>query len=105
MQEAIDRGYYNVESYEDMRDDAPREVYGRVVLQEFAYWFISTAWDLQQDYGPTEEEWTLRTPAALKAALPDFYAVYERTAARVLTAPTRSTLQQIGPTRREEGGR
>ena len=99
MRKSIEHGYYNVQSYEDMRDDAPPEVYLRVLLQEFAYWFISTAWDLQQDYGPTEEEWTLRTPAALKNKLPEFYAVYERTAAKVLTAPSRTTLQKIGPTR------
>jgi len=102
MQEAIDSGYYKIESYADMRRDAPAEIYDRVLLQEFAYWFITTAWDLQADYGPDEEEWTIRDARELEEKLPDFFAVYERTAARVMQAPDRATLAKIGPTRREE---
>ena len=101
MQLAIDKGYYNIESYDDL-DDAPRQVVDRILLQEFAYWFITTAWDLQVPYGPGEEEWTLRTPADLKAKMPEFFAVYQRTAARVMSAPSRETLAKIGPTRTEE---
>ncbi len=101
MQLAIDQGYYNIESYDDL-DDAPRQVVDRILLQEFAYWFITTAWDLQVPYGPDEDEWTLRTPADLKAKMPEFFAVYQRTAARVMSAPSPATLAQIGPTRSEE---
>ncbi len=28
----------------------------RVLIQEFAYWAISTAWNLQEVYGPHEDE-------------------------------------------------
>ena len=101
MQLAIDKGFYNVESYDDL-DDAPQQVVDRILLQEFAYWFITTAWDLQVPYGPGEDEWTLRTPADLKAKMPEFFAVYQRTAARVMSAPSPATLAQIGPTRTEE---
>lgn len=102
MHEAIEKGYYKIESYDDMREDVPPEIYERILLQEFAYWFISTAWDLQEDYGPDEDEWTIRTPAELEEKLPDFFAVYERTAGRVMQAPSLSTLAEFGPTRREE---
>lgn len=101
MQEAIEEGYYDISSYDDMRG-APAEVMDRVLLQEFAYWFITTAWDLQVPYGPAEDEWKLRTPAELKAKMPEFYAVYERTAALVMSPPSQETLVKIGPTRKEE---
>ncbi len=102
MQEAIQAGHYDVTSY-DYLDGAPQDVVDRILLQEFAYWFITTAWDLQGDYGPDEDEWTVRDPRELRAAMPEFYAVYERTAGRVLSAPRPQTLAAIGPTRAEEG--
>jgi hypothetical protein len=75
-------------------------------MQEFAYWFISTAWNLQEAYGPVwEEEWTIRNQADLQDKLPEMFAAYERTAARVMVAPSLSTLQEIGPTRDEEAAR
>lgn len=101
MQRAIDAGFYDISGYDDL-GDAPDEVVHRVLVQEFAYWFLTTAWDLQVDYGPDEEEWTLRRPEELRAALPEFFAVHERTSARVLTSPSRETLALIGPTRAEE---
>jgi hypothetical protein len=38
----------------------------------------------------------------LRAKLPDFFAVYEKTADRVMVAPSAATLVSIGPTRAEE---
>ena len=81
------------------------EVRFRVQMQEFAYWFISTAWNLQAPYGPVwEEEWTIRDQEELREKLPEMYAAYEETAARVMVAPSLATLQEIGPTRAEERG-
>ena len=102
MQTAIEAGYYRIESYDDMRDEAPREVYERVLLQEFAYWFVSTAWNLQRDYGPDEDEWTIRDADELRRKLPGFYKIYERTAGSVMGPPSRALLAEIGPTREEE---
>ncbi len=101
MQLAIEKGYYNIDSYDDLRRE-PQAIVDRILLQEFAYWFIATAWDLQVPYGPGEEEWTLRTPAELQEKMPEFFAVYQRTAARVMSAPAKETLARIGPTRSEE---
>lgn len=101
MQLALEAGHYDISGYDDL-EGAPQDVLDRILMQEFAYWFITTAWDLQTDYGPNEDEWTLRTPAELKEALPEFWTVYERTAARVMVAPSRETLKKIGPTRAEE---
>lgn len=100
MQRAADAGYYDIGAYDDIDED---DVRFRVAVQEFAYWVISTAWDLQTDYGPqNEREWTLTTPAALQENMPELWAMYERTAARVMVAPSLETLRAIGPTRADE---
>ena len=101
MQRAIDEGFYDVSSYHDL-DGAPQEVVDRILMQEFAYWFITTAWDLQEMYGPEEDEWTLRTPEELKSKMPEFYGIYLRTAARVMSPPSPQSLTQIGPKRKAE---
>lgn len=103
MQKAVDAGYYDVSGYDDIEDPLIRF---RVEIQEFAYWFISTAWNLQEAYGPThEQEWTIRNQTELQEKLPELYAAYERTAARVMVAPRAETLVQIGPTRAEEASK
>ena len=102
MSKAEDEGYYQANQYEDIEDE---EVRFRVQMQEFAYWFISTAWNLQAPYGPVgEEEWTIRDQEDLRQKLPSMYAAYEETAARVMVAPSLATLAEIGPTRAEEQG-
>lgn len=101
MQLAIDKGYYDIDSYDDLQGE-PQGIADRILLQEFAYWFITTAWDLQVLYGPDEEEWTLRNPAELQEKMPRFFAVYQRTVARVMSPPTKTTLARIGPTRSAE---
>ncbi len=103
MQFAIDNGYYDVSGYDDI-DDA--EVRFRVEMQEFAYWFISTAWNLQEPYGPAEEqEWLISNQEELRQKFPAMYEVYERTAGRVMVSPSVLTLQEIGPTWGEEKGK
>lgn len=105
MQEAIDQGYYVIDQYDDL-DDERRVVRQRVLVQEFAYWVISTAWNLQADYGPVgEAEWNVTDEADLRAKLPDLYTAYEQTVATVMTPPSRETLEAIGPTRAEERDR
>jgi Ca2+-binding EF-hand superfamily protein len=103
MQRAIARGDYVIDSYDELRAQADPGESDRVLLQEFASWFLTTAWDLQEPYGPDEEEWTLRTRAELKAVEPEFFEVFERTAGRVLRAPRPEVLARIGVTRAEEG--
>ena len=100
MEKAIEAGYYEIEQYGDIDDE---EEHFRVLMQEFAYWVISTAWDLQEPYGPVgEAEWTIVTAAELQAKLPELYDMFERTVATVMVAPSLQTLQEIGPTRAEE---
>ena len=105
MWQAVEKGYYSIDSYRDLEEEVDPDTYNRILLQEFAYWFISTAWDLQEPYGPKEPEWTIRDREELAEKLPEFFEVYERTVERVMTAPSLSTLAEFGPTRREERSR
>jgi hypothetical protein len=100
MNKAIEAGYYDIEQYGDIDEE---EDHFRVLMQEFAYWVISTAWDLQEPYGPVgEAEWSIVTSAELQAKLPELSDMFERTVATIMVAPSLETLQQIGPTRAEE---
>ncbi len=100
MDRAVAAGYYDIGSYDDIDED---EVRFRVAIQEFAYWVLSTAWNLQADYGPQGgDEWTITDAVDLQAKMPELYAMYERTAGRVMVSPSLETLRAIGPTRAEE---
>ncbi len=80
-----------------------KAVRNRVIQQEFGYWFASTAWSLREPYGPkNEKEWQIKDRSDLRAKLPDFFAVYEKSVDRDMVAPSTATLASIGPTRAEE---
>lgn len=92
MQEAIDKGHYNIEQYGEDVNDEERT---RVLIQEYAYWVIFTAWDLYEPYGP-EAEWTgIKNPDDLKNKLPLSYEVFKETIPKVMVSPSRSTLEKF----------
>lgn len=92
MQEAIDKGHYNIEQYNDEVDDEERT---RVLIQEYAYWVIFTAWDLFEPYGP-QAEWTgINNPDDLKEKLPLSYELFEQTIPKVMASPNRSRLEEF----------
>lgn len=103
MREAIDAGYYDVAQYQEIGEGTKEHL--RVLIQEYAYWVISTYWDLQEPYGPVgEAEWHIVTPDELRDKQPELYAMIERTVGRTMVPPSVSTLEAIGPTRAEERG-
>ncbi len=95
MLEAIEKGYYDASSYGDYEDAVSR----RVMLQEFAYIVITTAWDLQEPYGGGGGEWTrggtIANSADMKEKMPRLFAMYEQTVAKVMAVPSRSTLEKF----------
>lgn len=96
MQVAIEKGYFDPESYE--RDIVDSDTYLRVVMQEFGYWAITTAWDFQEPYGAGEGEWSIRTPEELATLLPDLNTMIKETIGQFMTAPSDTTLAEIkGP--------
>jgi len=88
-QEAISLGYYDVAQYSDIPETGVRN---RVILQEYAYWIIYTAWDLRENYGPAQSEWSIITGNELKSKLPESYALFQETLPSVMTCPSHETL-------------
>jgi len=88
-QEAISLGYYDVAQYSDILETGVRN---RVILQEYAYWIIYTAWDLRENYGPTQSEWSIITGNELQSKLPESYALFQETIPSVMTRPSHETL-------------
>ena len=98
MQDAVDGGYYDISQYGDVHD---MEVRNRVLMQEFAYWIISTAWNLQEPYGPKgEAEWQIVDRNDLRSKLPKINAMIERTIDRIMVAPSPETLADIADRKR-----
>ena len=85
MENAIAQGYYDISKYQQEIDD--EHLLLRVLIQEFSYWAISTYWDLQQEYGSGEHEWTVATRAELKEKMPTLYTLIEKTVDRVMKSP------------------
>ena len=88
-QEAISLGYYDVAQYSDIPETGVRN---RVILQEYAYWIIYTAWDLRENYGPAQSEWSIIAGNELQSKLPESYALFQETIPFVMTRPSHETL-------------
>tara|TARA_A100001011_G_C14258717_1_gene821329 strand:- start:665 stop:1513 length:849 start_codon:yes stop_codon:yes gene_type:complete len=88
-QQAISLGYYDVKQYSNIIDLGIRN---RVILQEYAYWIIYTAWDLRENYGPDESEWYVHSSDQLLSELPDSYTLFKETIPSVISCPTIQTL-------------
>ncbi|SVB52274.1 uncharacterized protein METZ01_LOCUS205128 [marine metagenome] len=88
-QEAISLGYYDIAQYSDIPETGVRN---RVILQEYAYWVIYTAWDLRENYGPAQSEWSIVTGSELLSKLPESYALFQETIPSVMTCPSQETL-------------
>lgn len=91
MQEAIDKGLYNVKSYARITQKQGERL--RVMLQEFGYWLITTAWDLQREFGHDSREWLLRSPSDLLESLPSAHALFDATVVPTLVPPKPATLR------------
>ncbi|WFD11769.1 hypothetical protein [Tepidibacter hydrothermalis] len=92
MKEAIDKKYYNIDGYEDIPKGSTKE---RILIQEFAYWVISSAWNIQEPYGLGEEEWMLKNREILKESLPSAYNLFEMNIPKIMTVPSKETLDSF----------
>ena len=88
-QEAISLGYYDVAQYSDIPETGVRN---RVILQEYAYWIIYTVWDLRENFGPAQSEWSIITGNELQSKLPESYALFQEIIPSVMTRPSHETL-------------
>ena len=88
-QEAVDENYYDIQQYSDIDDVGVRM---RVILQEYAYWIIYTAWDFREIYGPQDSEWFIMNSSELKEKLPDSYELFNKTVMKIMACPSDSIL-------------
>jgi hypothetical protein len=89
MEEAQNNGVYNTRDYDEIDEI---DIKNRILLQEYAYWIVSTHWDIQQDYGPDIEEWTASTPALLNQHNSMAEALINASVDRTMGAPSESSL-------------
>ena len=87
--DAIISGDYDIAQFSDISEE---DVRNRVILQEYAYWIIYTAWDLRKKYGPTDSEWSIMSRNELAAKQSGSYDLFTRTIPKVMTCPSDSIL-------------
>ena len=87
--DAIISGDYDIAQYSDIGEE---DVRNRVILQEYAYWIIYTAWDLRKKYGPIESEWSIMSRNELATKQSGSYDLFTRTIPKVITCPSDSIL-------------
>ena len=93
MQQAYSSGVYNTDG---MYDGVDAEGLQEVLPQEFAFWFIVTAWDYIEDYFPdNENEWSLKTSSELQQQLPLAYKLYQDTVLPILSKPEKVLLDSL----------
>ena len=92
MLEAVEKGYYDISSYDRIEDEERRL---RVSIQEFGYWIIFTAWNLQEPFGSVERVWTIKNNADLQDKMPQLYEMYEQTVSKIMVSPGRSLLSEL----------
>lgn len=100
MQEAIDKGIYDVSSYEDLKDD---NGYNKIITQEYAYWLILAEWDYFIITDKTmngmsgNEEFVIGTPEEIYAQLPLGHKLYSDYVERVLSIPDKQKMISLFP--------
>ena len=95
MKEAINKGYYNVSTYDEILTSSSCGTYNRVLVQEFGYWLITTYWNLQEPYGPNENEWTIRNRTQLQNLLPSGVTLLENTVNKIMEVPSSEILTKL----------
>lgn len=100
MREAIDRKFYDVGGYTEIEDEKERQ---RVEIQEFSYWVISTAWNLQEPYGGGGGEWTIKNRVELKEQMPELFAMVEQTVGTIMVPPSLKILDKFPDSPKSDG--
>ena len=101
MQEAIDKGVYDVSSYDEMKGD--KEGYDHVTTQEYAYWLILAEWDYfivsgNKQQGMTGNgEFTLGTSSEIREQLPLGHQLYVDYVEKILSIPDKNLIESLFP--------
>ncbi|MDC0475034.1 M10 family metallopeptidase C-terminal domain-containing protein [Hyphomicrobiales bacterium] len=101
MQEAIDKGIYNVSSYSSLKSDP--EGYNKIIVQEFVYWFVSAEWNYFEVMGlsvngswegGSNEEWSLLTSQEVEEQLPLAHKLYVESFSKLVQKPDASKVTE-----------
>ena len=92
MEDAIDKQFYDIGQYSDIDQDNEKL---RVLLQEYAYWIIYTAWNLREPYGPPEAEWSIMSSSELNNKLPQSYQLFQKMVPKVMVRPSKEMLESF----------
>jgi len=101
MHEAIDKGIYDVSSYDDLKDD--NDLYNKITTQEYAYWLILAEWDYfgitdkSMDGMSGNEEFIIGTPEEIDAQLPLGHQLYKDYVEKVLSIPNKQKIVSLFP--------
>ncbi len=93
MQQAISKNYYNISKYDEFKEN--KTIYHAAIMQEFAYWLISSYWNIQEKYGLGEDEWILVNKQKLQRFLPKGYQLVNNTIPNVMSVPSKKTLENF----------
>ena len=101
MQEAIDKGIYKIYSYDELKND--KEIYHKILTQEYAYWLILAEWDYyiiggkKMDGMSGNEEFTIGTSSEISAQLPLGHKLYKDYVEKILSIPDSETILSLFP--------
>ena len=95
MKEAVDKGIFDISSYEDIKKFGSIEDFNKITAIEFAFWGIVVSWDYADIYDLPHDEFTISTPEELKQELPIFYSLYQDTFNKIFSTPEKDTLIKL----------
>ncbi len=92
MNEAIVLETYDITNYKGIENS---EIKNRIIVQEYAYWLITSEWDIQNEYGPHEDEWSASSPKTVRLYSPLGHALYEDTVMNIMSCPSEELLKSF----------
>ena len=99
MQEAINKGVYDVSSYDDMKGD--KKGYNHVTTQEYAYWLVLAEWDYFELTGNKKQglsgnnEFKLGLPEEIVSELPLGHQLYKDYVEKILSVPDKDLIVSL----------
>ena len=97
MNEAVEKNIYDISSYEEIKERGNIEDFNRIVIQEFSFWFIITAWGFADLWNMPHEEFRISTIDELQEELPIANELFEDTVKKILTPPNKTDLRSLFP--------
>lgn len=100
MQEAVDKGIYDISSYDELKND---QDYNKVLTQEYAYWLILAEWDYfitarkKMEGISGNEEFIIGTPSEIASQLPLGHSLYTDYVEKIISIPNVESILGLFP--------